>query len=155
MLRALLLQLCFQVPGLTADLESLKGSYKDSLPPVPVLLNLIKRIADRCRHLYIVLDALDESPAGSPREEVLTLIETVRQWRSPGLHLLVTSRDIPEIRDLLVDQEVQQVPLNNSQTQQDIADYISSRISHDRQLQRLGDQREKVKSYLIQHANGV
>ncbi|KAI9873943.1 MAG: hypothetical protein M1823_007799, partial [Watsoniomyces obsoletus] len=158
-LRALLLQLCGQVSGLEVDLTRLKESYKHGTPPVPVLLEYLRQAVTRCRNVYILLDALDESPAENSRAEVLSLIETLRQWQLSGLHLLVTSRDVPDIRDHLpspaLSQGIQHVALKNDNIDKDISRFVSFQVDNDRQLQRWGDHREKIKSYLTRHAGGV
>jgi hypothetical protein len=159
MLRALLLQLCGQVPGLEAELSRLKDSYNHGIPPTSVLLEYLRQAVVRCRHTYILLDALDESPIDISRAEVLWVIDTIRQWQLPGLHLLVTSRDVPDIRDHLQDPALQQtaehISLKNNGVQQDISRFVAFQVDHDRQLQRWGDHREKIKDYLAQHADGV
>jgi hypothetical protein len=158
-LRALLLQLCGQVSGLEAELIRLKDSYDHGTPPVLVLLEYLRSAAARCHQVYILLDALDESPVDTSRAEVLSMIDTIRQWKLSGLHLLVTSRDVPDIRDHLqfstLTQGAEHISLKNDSVQQDIASYVAFQVEHDRQLQRWGDHREKIKSYLTQHAGGV
>jgi hypothetical protein len=158
-LRALLFQLCGQVLGLEADLTRLKKSYNHGTPSVLVLLEYLRQAVARCRHTYILLDALDESPIDISRAEVLSMIDTIRKWQLPGLHLLVTSRDIPDIRTHLqfptLRQGVEHISLKNDGIQQDISRYVAFQVDHDSQLQRWGDHREKIKSYLTQHAGGV
>ncbi|KAK5422330.1 hypothetical protein LTR06_000587 [Exophiala xenobiotica] len=158
-LRALLLQLCTQIPGLQADLARLRDSYNHGTPPVPVLLEYLRQAVVRCRQIYILLDALDESPADVSRAEVLRVIDSIRQWQLPGLHLLVTSRDVPDIRDHLqistLKQGVEHISLKNDSVQQDISRFVAFQLDHDLQLQRWGVHQEKIKSYLIQHAGGV
>ncbi|KAK5314358.1 hypothetical protein LTR93_010373 [Exophiala xenobiotica] len=158
-LRALLMQLFPQIPGLQADLSRLRDSYNDGTPPVPVLLEYLRQAVDRCRQIYILLDALDESPVDVSRAEVLWVIDSIRQWQLPGLHLLVTSRDAPDIRDRLqfstLKQGVEHISLKNDSVRQDISRFVAFQVDHDLQLQRWGVHREKIKSYLIQHAGGV
>ncbi|RMZ88772.1 hypothetical protein DV736_g3997, partial [Chaetothyriales sp. CBS 134916] len=158
-LRALLLQLCGQISGLESDLTRLKESYNHGTPPVKVLLEHLRQAVTQCRHVYILLDALDESPPDSSRDKVLSVIETLRQWQLPSLHLLVTSRDLPDIRDHLqlptLYQGAEHVMLNNDSVYQDISRFVSFKVDHDPQLQRWGQHREKIKSYLTQHAGGI
>ncbi|KIW97054.1 uncharacterized protein Z519_02446 [Cladophialophora bantiana CBS 173.52] len=158
MLRALLLQLCGQVPGLELSMTRLKDLYNHGTPPVNVLLKYLQEAA-QCRHIYILLDALDESPEEISRTEVLSVINTLRRWQLPRLHLLVTSRDVPDIRNHLkfptLQQGVEHISLKNDSIQQDISKYVAFQIDYDPQLQRWGDHREKIKSYLTKHAGGV
>lgn len=159
-LRALLLQLCGQIVGCEADLDRLKDMSNQGLPPVKVLVQHLRQTITRCRHVYILLDALDESPEEPSRTEVLETIMTIRNWNLPGVHLLVTSRDLPDIRDLLatkdLSQDTEKVWLNNDNTHTDIVDYVSHIIENDPRLRRWSKiQREKICSYLIEHADGV
>lgn len=155
-LRALLLQLCGQVPGVQADLTRLKESYNHGTPPVVVLLEYLRQAVTRCRHVYILLDALDESPVEPPRAEVLSMIKTMRQWQLPGLHLLDI---LPDIRNRLqhagLSQDAEHIALKNDSIQEDIRQYIEYQVDHDSQLRRWGQHRDKIKSYLAQHADEV
>ena len=159
MLRALLSQLSGQIVGLDADLTRLKESYNHSTPPVPVLIEYLRQAVTRTRDVYILLDALDESPIESSRPEVLAAVQTIRGWSLSGLHLLVTSRDVPDVRDgiqsLAHDQKQDYIALKNDGVQEDIRRYVSYEVDHDPQLQRWGSHREKIKEYLTQHADGV
>ncbi|OAG39695.1 hypothetical protein AYO21_06163 [Fonsecaea monophora] len=158
-LKALLLQLCGQIPGLEADLTRLKDSSNHSTPPVQVFLEYLRQGVARCRNVYILLDALDESPAGNSRLEVLSLIETMRQWQLLGLHLLVTSRDASDIRAYLqfpaLPAGVEHIAMKNDSVQEDISRFVSFQVDYDRELQHWGSHRQKIKSYLVSHADGV
>ncbi|KAK5102777.1 hypothetical protein LTS08_003577 [Lithohypha guttulata] len=159
LLRALLLQLSGQIAGVEADLAKLQDSINHGTPAVPVLMEHLRQAVTRSRHVYILLDALDECPAGNVRRDVLAMIQTMRQWSLPGLHLLVTSRDTPDIRDHLYSQDQTQdreyVALSDHNVRQDIHDYLIHHVDHDPGLRRWGDHRGKIKDYLAQHANGV
>jgi len=155
LLRALLLQLSGQVDGLEADLIELKEAYKDSYPPVPILTEYLRQAVSRCCHVYLLLDALDESPTENSRADVLSIIDTMRNWRLAGLHLLVTSRDTFDIREGLNTEAHNSVTLQNNEVDRDIMRYVSYCIEHDRQLKRWGHHCEAIKQYLAQHAKGV
>lgn len=158
-LRALLLQLSSQVPGLEADLSRLKETSSHGSPSLSALLDYLRSAVIRCRHIYIVLDALDESPADSSRPALLSVIKTIRGWQQPGLHLLVTSRDVQDIRDSLhslrVLTDAEQVALKNDGIHQDISQYVAHQVDHDPKLLRWGTEQEKIKKYLTSKADGV
>ena len=147
------------MPGLEADLNRLKISYDYGTPSVLVLVEYLRQAVTRCRHIYILLDILDESPLDILRAEVLLVIDTMRQWQLPSLHLLVTSRDVPDSRTLLqspaLKQGVEEIWLKNDSIQRDISRFVAFQVDHDRQLQRWGNHRNMIKSYLNQHAGGV
>lgn len=91
MLRALLLQLSGQISDSQTDLTRLRDSYSTGIPPVAVLIAHLRYLIQKFDQVYILLDALDESPRYGQRDEVLNVIETIRKWRLPGLYLLITS----------------------------------------------------------------
>lgn len=158
-LRTLLSQLCGQIAGLREELTYLKQSISNRSPSVDALLVKLRYAIMQCRHCFIIMDALDESPLHTSRQEVLSMVETMRQWQLPGLHLLVTSRDLPDIREhfqsVLRHEEIEAVGLNNEGIQQDILRYVSYQFDHDRQLQRWGNHRERIETHLVRHADGV
>ncbi len=121
MLRALLLQLCGQLQDGPSDLTSLYNSYEPGLPPSSVLTDHLRRLIQRFRHVYIVLDALDESPRSGAQEHVLETLEMMRKWSLQGLHLLATSRDEPDIRQSLEPSSNQEVKMGNAAIDKDIS----------------------------------
>ncbi|MCJ1465478.1 hypothetical protein MMC07_004096 [Pseudocyphellaria aurata] len=155
MLRALLLQLSGQLQDGEKDLTRLRHSYKDSLPPSLGLIECLRRMIQRFHHVYIALDGLDESPRDEPREKVLDTLNDIRSWRIHGLHLFLTSRDEPDIRDSLDLSNEQQVIMRNEGLDKDIADFISGRLDTDRRLQKWLPYREIIQETLTKRAKGV
>ena len=80
LLRALLLQLSHQLRNGSADLTQLHDRYKTSIPPSSVLLDYLRRMVERFSSVYIMLDALDESPLNGLRKYVLDALEAIRNW---------------------------------------------------------------------------
>ena len=155
MLRALLLQLSSQLRDGHADLTRLHESYKAGTPPLPVLIEHLQRLIQRFHQVYIMLDALDESPRNGSRVYVLNALEAMRDWGVQGLHLFVTSRDEPDIRDSLDISATQQVTMQNAGIDKDIADFISGRFDADRRLRKLLPYRDKIQETLAKRAKGV
>ena len=155
MLRTLLLQLSSQLQDGYTDLTRLHESYKAGRPPSPVLLEYLRRLIQRFHHVYILLDALDESPRSGSRVYVLDALQTIRQWGMGNLHLFVTSRDELDIHESLNLSTVQQVAMSNTGIDQDIVDFISGRLSGDRRLRRLLPYQDKIQEALAQGARGV
>lgn len=155
MLRALLLQLSGQLQDGEADLTRLHRSYNDSIPPPQALIESLRRVIQRFHHVYIALDGLDESPLDGPREGVLETLNSIRTWRIQGLHLFLTSRNEPDIRDSLNLSIEQQVIMQNAGINQDIADSISARLDKDRRLQKWLPHCDKIQEALTNQANGM
>ena len=156
MLRALLLQLSSQLHDGHIDLRLLYDSYRTGTPPSPVLADCLLRLIMRFEHVYILLDALDESPRNQARGRVLEILESVIQNRSlKGLHLLVTSRDEQDIRDSLNPSPDQQINMRNAEIDKDIAKFISYRLDEDRKLRKWSPYHSKIKTSLTERAKGV
>ena len=155
MARALLLQLSSQLQDGHEGLRQLKASHEASIPPSIALHDLLEQLIRRFRHVYIFLDALDESPRNGAREGVLDALEILRGWGVRHLHLFVTSRDEPDIRESLTIPVTQQVHMHNADIDKDIADFISQRLREDRRLRKLLLYHDKILEILARGAKGV
>ena len=158
MLRALLLQLSTQLHDGYADLTRLYDSYKTSTPSPRVLIDYLRRLIERFQDVYIMLDALDESPRDGPRGRVLDVLETVRDPGLnglPGLHVFITSRDEQDIRECLNVPTHRQFSMQNVGIDKDITDYVSGRFDVDRRLRKWLPYRNKIQNALAKRAKGV
>ena len=191
MLLTLLVHLSEQLQDGYPDLTRLRDSYQTSIPPSSVLTNCLQRLIQRFEHVYIVLDALDESPRLGARVRVLETIEVVQRfdgdyivvdaldegprigarvrvletievmqkWSLPGLHLLVTSRDEPDIRNFFevsLDQEKkQEVQMKNPEIDKDIIDFISWTIHEHRVISKWSTFSDQIHEGLAKRAHDV
>lgn len=153
---ALILQLSGQVQDGNKDLEHLYESHGSgsSTPPSPMLVAYLQRLCQRFTNVYIFLDALDESPRDDMRDGVLDLVATIRGWSLPGLHLLVTSRDLFDIRDSLNPIDDEDVAMKRGAVDEDITMWISSQLNHNQKLKRCKPRLEEIQSILTEHAQG-
>jgi hypothetical protein len=155
MLRALLLQLSVQLQDGENNLEQLHALYRSGFPPVGMLLDSLRSFLDRFHDSYILFDALDESPRGCKREGVLRVIQEIRSWSIPGVHLLVTSRGELDIRESLDPSRNQDLSLRNSETDRDIANFVSYQLKNDRKLQKWEERHGEIQTKLTTRAQGV
>ena len=155
MLRALLLQLSHQLRNGPADLAQLHDRYTAGIPPSSVLLDYLRRIVERFSNVYIMLDALDESPLNGRRKYVLDALEVMRIWGVKSLHLFVTSRNESDIRESLDHSLVQEVNVHNGEMDRDINNFVSSRLDKDRRLLKLRPYRDKIQESLAARAKGM
>ena len=155
MLRALLLQLSHQLRNGPADLAQLHDRYITGIPPSSVLLDYLRRIIKRFSNVYIMLDALDESPLEGRRKYLLDTLEAMRNWGVQSLHLFVTSRNESDIRESLDLSPAQEVNVHNGEMDRDINDFVSSRLAKDRSLRNLRPYRNKVQESLAARAKGM
>ena len=155
MLRALLLQLSCQLQDGHTYLTQLHDRYKPGIPPPSMLIDYLHRLVQRFRHVYILLDALDESPQNGSREHVLDALGKMRNWDVKCLHLFVTSRDEADICDYLDLSAEYQVKMQNSELDKDISDYISGRLDTDVRLRKLLPHLEMIQESLATRAKGM
>lgn len=110
-------------------------------------------------HVYILLDALDESPRSRHREDVLQTLVELREWSEPGLHLLVTSRDEYDIRDVVCNElrasEDEMVLMKNESIDRDIADFISQHLIDNRRLRKWNGRQDQIQAVFTERAKGV
>jgi hypothetical protein len=105
--------------------------------------------------VYILLDALDESPRYGQRDQVLIAIQTMRKWLLPGLHLLVTSRDEPDIRESLSPTGDEAVIMKVAEINRDISDFISGQLTMDPKLRKWHAHHDRIQRVLAERAQGV
>jgi ankyrin repeat domain-containing protein 50 len=159
MLRALVLQLSSQLNNTHALLSRLHERYHNATPPSRDLEDCLHQLVQAFDHVYIILDALDESPRDKHRQGVLEALVDIREWAEPGVHILVTSRDEPDIRAVIYDElhaspgEV--VPMKNASIDKDIASFISGCLKDRRDLQKFKAYHDQIEKALTQRANGV
>ena len=156
MIQALILQLSSQSSDSQTDLTLLHKSHSTGIPPATILLAYLQRLIQTYfGQVYILLDALDESPLHGQRENVLKAIEIMRKWRLPGLHLLVTSRDEPDIRASLTPAVDEEVIMKNDEINCDINNFITGHLNTDSKLRKLHAHHDRIQQVLAERAQGV
>ena len=155
MLRALLLQLSTQLKNNHKHLRQLKKTYEPGTPPASVLIQYLRLLCEEFSEAFVAIDALDESPRDGPRQRVLDVFETIRNWKIQRLHILITSRNEPDIVSCLELPTSQQVPMANIGSDQDISEYIESRLDTDRRLRRWYPHRGMIANILSEKAKGM
>jgi ankyrin repeat domain-containing protein 50 len=159
MLRALILQLSSQLSDNHGLLSRLHNNYRNAIPPDQVLLDCLHQFVRTFKDVYIILDALDESPQDTHRGDMLQALADLRTWSEPGLHLLVTSRDELDIRDMLYnefdDLQNEAISMKNDFVNEDIASFIAGSLRNDRRLRRWADYHDQIEKALVERAEGV
>ncbi|KAK0739522.1 hypothetical protein B0T21DRAFT_382536 [Apiosordaria backusii] len=156
MLRSVILQLGGQAGKRGEEhLVQLKDSYRDATPPNEVLLETLHTIVEEFDDVYIILDALDESPKQKHRETLLDTLQEIREWSEPRLHLLVTSRDEPDIRECLSPSDDEDVKMKNASIDSDIASFIAGHLQTNRRLRRWSKHHREIQEALASRAEGV
>ncbi|KAF4981773.1 hypothetical protein FZEAL_2495 [Fusarium zealandicum] len=128
MLRALVLQLSGQHADGHALLSRQNGSLFDGSPSEPVLLECLVHLIRSFEHVFIFVDAVDESPRDTYRANVLGTLNEIRKWDETGLHLLVTSRDEPDIRETLFPGADEDMKLSRKDVNRDISSFVTDHL---------------------------
>lgn len=159
MLRALVLQLSGQLDDSYGLLSLLYNVHRHATPPDQALIDCLRQLVREFDDTYIILDALDESPRDRYRGDMLQTLVDLRAWKAPGLHLLVTSREEPDIRDVFVDEfgalQDEMISMKNDSVDNDIASFISGSLKTDYRLRKWEKYHDQIKEALTERANGV
>ena len=159
MLSALVLQLSSQLKDDHTLLSRLHNSYRNTTLPDYALFGCLHQLIRMFDHVYIFIDALDESPRDNHRGGVLQALADLRVWSEPGLHLLVTSRNETDIRDVLCDElgasgdEI--ILMKNESIDRDIAAFTSQYLRDNRRLRKWKDHHGRIEAKFAERAKGV
>ena len=152
-------QICHQTGVILEALQKLHKKCSDGsqAPALCDLTEVMRSYAtgDDLQDIYIVLDALDECPKGDLRDELLKLIADICSWSPSNIHLIVTSRQEPDIQEALSPLLTgSAISIHGAQVSGDIEAYVDHQITIS--LRRLStDLKEEVKDTLLRGANGM
>ena len=156
MLRSIIAQLAgngYSVPDAVWKLyHRERGNTKD--PSVRTLLDTLASVMmDVQMHVYVVVDALDES---SERDLALDTLSSVLRMNPDNVQILVASRRERDIELGLQPLAGSIVSMQRKVVDEDIAIHIHNRLLQDRHLQRWPDPvKEDIKSTLIRLSQGM
>ncbi|UNI19342.1 hypothetical protein JDV02_005531 [Purpureocillium takamizusanense] len=157
MLRSLVLQLSAQYQGCHSPLETLHQKYLFESPPDEALMDCLRQLVRLFDHVYLFLDALDESPCDdrSTRDDVLQTIAGMRGWDERGLHMCTTSRGVSDIEEALEPVDSQVVALTGGKLNKDIESFIVTQLKERPRLQKFAAHRDLILAQLTGRAGGV
>jgi hypothetical protein len=159
MLRSLLQQLLGHSSTVCKCLDQMFSSCENDQrqPTLNALLEVIPQVIHQFKHVYIVLDALDEC---TQRLELLHLLKLIDGWQLSNMHLLVASRKERDIEDSLRDyvREEDVVDLQRDVVDKDILHYVQQRLSDDKGLAKWNKDatiRQEIEDALMRGARGM
>ncbi|KAL1985679.1 hypothetical protein VTN96DRAFT_7546 [Rasamsonia emersonii] len=159
MIKSLISQFSEKCVRIPASLESVLSSdlTGQRQPPLHKLLDMLRAIMQEFPASYIVLDGLDECP---DREGLLGVLTKIVRWELENLHMIVLSRDEPDIRRSLEDicNEKDTVCLRSGLVDEDIGRYVRHRLANDKKLRRWHKDheiRQEIETKLIEKAQGM
>jgi hypothetical protein len=152
---SLVAQLCWKEPGLSM-LRQAYETLDSSRPGLDDLQSILYSSAASYDGLFLHLDALDECPELEDVRQ--TVLDGVQQLltRVPNVRVLVTSRDLPDIRSRMEALGATQLNIAAETVDADIRRYVSSQLSRDPKLSRLDlPTQTLIKDTLSEKANGM
>ncbi|UQC84865.1 uncharacterized protein CLUP02_10361 [Colletotrichum lupini] len=105
------------------------------------------------QNVYVVLDALDESPRETSRFGLLETLKEIRDWSELGVNLLVTSRDEVDIREGIDIEDQATILMKHQGIDDDIASYVSQFLQQ--RLKRLNEHHSLIEKVLTEKAQGM
>ena len=122
-------------------------------PNEEALVSTLRKLVLNYHKVYIVFDALDES---SDHEELLSFVRMMHEWGLSRLHILVTSRELANIEEVLTNLATSKICLQDSQMNEDILLYISDKLENDKTLAKWPSEiRHQIRMKLIQEGDGM
>lgn len=155
LIQSLVTQLAIQCKDMPDSILAIYKQHQEStkLMDEGTLVKILRELSFGFKKVYIVIDALNESRSV---EQVLQLVQDVREWDHPELHLAVTSRQLPEIEATLNSLVTNKVCLQTSGMKSDIEIYIDGKFATDKRLAKWpADIRAQIKKALLEPECGV
>jgi len=165
LLSSWLVQLCHQSDAFSDilsnfHLEHSNGSRQPSDDALAECLKEILKLPGQAP-IYLIMDALDECPMTpslpSPRDRVLTVVETLIDSQFPNLRICITSRPETDIKAVLCPLTFRSTSLHDEIGQmEDINNYIKSVVNTDRMMRRWNAaDKQQVIEVLTNKADGM
>jgi hypothetical protein len=150
----MVVQLGHKEPGLSL----LRKAYEtpDRTMGQDELYQILTSIVRSHNQIFIHLDGLDECLGEHEgRLDILASLERLLE-DLPGIWLIATSRDYPEIRSCMESVSATAVPLDTQAVDSDIQKYVSTQLAVDMQLRHWpASSKELVKATLTRKAQGM
>jgi hypothetical protein len=161
---SLIAQLCSQIVDLLEKLKELykrcnNGKHKVDMSDLKAVLKLFA-VAEELHDFFIVADALDECPKNGERElrnELLGLIIEMNSWSPSNIHLLVTSRQELDIKEILTPLlTTSAISIQGSEVEADIKKHIENQLATDPKLKGWSsDLKTHIERTLVKGASGM
>lgn len=157
LLRSLVAQLGTQECGLPALKENYKQRHKlQGGLSVQSLESILLALLALYDTVFIVLDALDECPEGTDaRSRLFGGLEYLSK-EAANMKILMTSRDIPDIRDCVVRFPAERLPVMTNAVDDDIHSYVAQQLSQGQYFRRLKrESLDLIQTTIAKQADGM
>jgi hypothetical protein len=160
-LSSIVAQLCSKATELPAEVISAhakhdEGRRKPSLDSLKSIFKLFVT-GDHLDTIYVVADAMDECPGFAKRDELLDLLQFFQAIPDSNVHVLVTSRPKPDIKNSLVPLlTAPAISVQGLAVKADISTYVKAQLDADKTLKAWPDEvKELVEKRLVEGAQGM
>ena len=172
-LRTIITQLIHQVGSLPTSLVDLyaecdtkngllphrRGEYAASWENKPILAKfelVLQHLLDGLQQLYLILDALDECEDFEQIHRALQSINKIATASPSDVHLLATSRHLPEMEDCFDELDASCMTFEIDRVNHDIRQYVRTVFSNDPRLSRWPNpMQQEVETELMAKAQGM
>ena len=173
-LRTIVAQLIHQIGSLPTSLVDLHDTYNTNRPSPrvrgefvvfsvwgnkPSLIEyerVIQHQIDELQHLYLVFDAMDECEDFEQIHQALQIIKKISKANPGNVHLLATSRHLPEIEDCFDNLDAKCVNFETDMVNHDIRQYVRTVFSDDLRLRRWPNPvQQEVETELMAKTQGM
>ncbi|KAF2106227.1 hypothetical protein BDV96DRAFT_607594 [Lophiotrema nucula] len=149
------------LPNIPADVERLYLTFKEAghTPPIRDLVAVVSSIiSNATSEILVILDALDEVPERSSRnnrQELLQFLSGLAREGFSRLHVLVTSRDLSDIRHPFREVASQELCLERSDVDPDIRYYVQCCLKHYNLARWSPDLKSEIEEIISSKAKGM
>ena len=155
LLRSLILQLSCQCQKLPACVGKLHEELRYQRQPnmsSSYLVGILKDVCLEFLDVYIVIDALDEC---EQYEELVEWVEELANAKDSVLHLLLSSRQTQQFRDLMGPLATAAISVNDSTPANDIQLHIREQLKNDPRMKKWPtDLHDEIESTLMANVDG-
>lgn len=157
----LLRSLIYQIGASTEITRKMAEKYYNNAgrgnrePYLDELYDLLKDLLTLQRSVFIIIDALDES---KELDITLEFIETLVHWNITGVHLLLSSRELPSVQHILPtlrpSAELFFMEVGNAQVKLDIERYLRKELERSRRMWSEKD-KQRIIHDLVKSSEGM
>lgn len=155
LLRSLVAQFGWKEPGFTRLQRAYDRRNENGISQAD-LEEILIASAGSFQHVYLMLDALDESgnePAA--RDDMLEGVKRLTKC-TPTLKVFATSRDVEDVRETMNDLQAKHISPATHLSDGDIAKYVSHQLAEDKKLSKLSeDSKELIKTTISRDGDGM
>lgn len=155
LVRSLVAQLGWKEPGLSMLRQAYDKPDRTTLG-VDELEKILRSSIESYDKVFLMLDALDESPGESDiRSNLLSRLERLAH-DARNVSIFATSRETPDLREAMESLETAQIDVPMDSVNIDIQQYVLNEISRDSKLRRLRlEPQAAIEKVLSQKADGM